>query len=59
VVFAGTFNKILFPAVRLGYVVLPPELVEAFLAFRYGTDLSIALLVSSALRRSAGAPNPS
>jgi GntR family transcriptional regulator/MocR family aminotransferase len=34
VVFAGTFNKILFPALRLGYVVLPPELVDPFLALR-------------------------
>jgi GntR family transcriptional regulator/MocR family aminotransferase len=39
VVFAGTFNKILFPAVRLGYVVLPPELVDPFIALRYGTEL--------------------
>jgi GntR family transcriptional regulator/MocR family aminotransferase len=39
VVFAGTFNKILTPALRLGYVVLPPELVDPFLALRYGTDL--------------------
>jgi GntR family transcriptional regulator/MocR family aminotransferase len=39
VVFAGTFNKILSPALRLGYVVLPPELVDPFLSLRYGTDL--------------------
>jgi GntR family transcriptional regulator / MocR family aminotransferase len=39
VVLAGTFNKILFPALRLGYVVLPPELVDPFQAFRYGTEL--------------------
>jgi GntR family transcriptional regulator/MocR family aminotransferase len=39
VIFLGTFNKILFPALRLGYVVLPPALVDRFLTFRYGTDL--------------------
>jgi GntR family transcriptional regulator / MocR family aminotransferase len=38
VIFLGTFNKLLFPALRLGYVVLPPSLVEPFLALRYGTD---------------------
>jgi GntR family transcriptional regulator/MocR family aminotransferase len=39
VVFLGTFTKLLFPSLRLGYVVLPPRLVDPFLAFRYGTDL--------------------
>src|SRR5262249_11370172 len=39
VVFLGTFNKLLFPSLRLGYVVLPPDLVDPFLSLRYGTDL--------------------
>jgi GntR family transcriptional regulator/MocR family aminotransferase len=39
VVLLGTFNKLLFPTLRLGYAVLPPDLVDRFLAFRYGTDL--------------------
>ncbi|HEY9140124.1 MAG TPA: PLP-dependent aminotransferase family protein [Bryobacteraceae bacterium] len=39
VILLGTFNKLLFPSLRLGYVVLPPALVEPFVAFRYGTDL--------------------
>jgi len=39
VILLGTFNKLLFPSLRLGYVVLPPALVDPFLAFRYGTDL--------------------
>ena len=30
VVYLGTFSKVLFPALRLGYVVLPPALVGAF-----------------------------
>jgi GntR family transcriptional regulator/MocR family aminotransferase len=39
VILVGTFNKLLFPSLGLGYVVLPPALVDPFLALRYGTDL--------------------
>ncbi len=30
VLFAGSFNKVLFPSFRMGYIVLPPQLVEVF-----------------------------
>lgn len=32
VVFSGSFSDVLFPALRLGYVVIPPELVEVYAA---------------------------
>lgn len=34
VVYIGSFSKTLFPSLRLGYVVLPPELVEPFAALK-------------------------
>jgi GntR family transcriptional regulator/MocR family aminotransferase len=38
VVFIGSFSKTLFPALRVGYVVLPAPLIDGFLGFRYRTD---------------------
>ena len=49
VILAGTFNKMLFSALRVGYVVLPPQLIEPFLALRFGTDLRTANFDQSVL----------
>lgn len=38
VIFIGSFSKTLFPALRVGYVVLPAPLTDFFLGFRYRTD---------------------
>ena len=38
VLYIGTFSKVLFPALRLGYIVLPQALIEPFLAFRHFVD---------------------
>ncbi|HEV2419877.1 MAG TPA: PLP-dependent aminotransferase family protein [Terriglobia bacterium] len=39
VILLGSFNKVLFPSLRMGYVVLPATLIDAFLRFRSGMDL--------------------
>jgi len=49
VLYAGTFSKILFPSIRLGYVVLPEPLVPSFLAARQALDEQPAVLAQPAL----------
>jgi GntR family transcriptional regulator / MocR family aminotransferase len=39
VILLGSFNKVLFPSLRIGYVVLPEALIERFLKLRAGMDL--------------------
>jgi GntR family transcriptional regulator / MocR family aminotransferase len=44
VLYLGTVSKVLFPAVRLGYLVVPPDLVNVFIAARLFSDIHPPLL---------------
>ncbi|MCU1223788.1 MAG: Transcriptional regulator, GntR family domain / Aspartate aminotransferase [Edaphobacter sp.] len=39
VIFIGSFNKVLFPSLRLGYMVVPDRLMDRVLRLRFETDL--------------------
>jgi GntR family transcriptional regulator / MocR family aminotransferase len=39
VIYIGTFSKVLFPSLRLGYVVVPSDLVDRFLSLRRAVDI--------------------
>jgi GntR family transcriptional regulator/MocR family aminotransferase len=39
VIYIGTFSKVLFPSLRLGYIVIPTDLIDRFAAIRQSMDL--------------------
>ncbi len=49
VIYFGTFSKVLFPGLRMGYVVLPPSLLGPVLAARAALDRFPASLLEGAL----------
>ncbi len=49
VLYIGTFSKVLFPALRLGFLVLPPALVPAFTRAKWLADRHAPSLEQTAL----------
>ena len=49
VLFAGSFSKVLFPSLRLGYLVVPPDLVDYFSATLSVTNRHAPLLEQAVL----------
>jgi GntR family transcriptional regulator/MocR family aminotransferase len=49
VIYIGTFSKVLFPSLRIVYLILPPALIDAFLKVRRLIDIHSPMLEQAVL----------
>ena len=49
VIYIGTFSRVIFPSVRVSYIVIPPDLIERFMAVRFSLDIFPSYLFQEVL----------
>jgi GntR family transcriptional regulator/MocR family aminotransferase len=49
VIYLGTFSRVIFPSVRVSYIVIPPDLIERFMAVRFSSGIFPSYLFQEVL----------